>query len=257
MKLPREAIGSCWGPPGRSLRLAIEHLAQHRGGICFCVDLDPRWVIKLLKDRKFDEANRYKGALHRPGADHPGGGHNTSAVHTAEVAAALDEALRAGRLEDMRRKSDIRSGGQPAQHSRHGHTGIFSGAPNSPQSSPARRWRKCWKPRLHDADLRQHAHGPRCSKPVGPHRWLQDQLLRPPAAGRHPGREPPTITTNWLIRSDWPRAVDHVDQRVLMPLFPERDEGERETAVREIPLGRRQRRAALQPTGGRNTVGVY
>src|SRR5437762_13935154 len=33
----------------RRLRLAVEHLCQHRGGICFCVDLDPRWVIKLIK----------------------------------------------------------------------------------------------------------------------------------------------------------------------------------------------------------------
>ena len=38
------------GPSGpRRLRLAVEHLAQYRGGICFCVDLDPRWVIKLIK----------------------------------------------------------------------------------------------------------------------------------------------------------------------------------------------------------------
>ena len=45
--------GSNWlmlGPSGpRRLRLAVEHLAQFRGGICFCVDLDPRWVIKLIK----------------------------------------------------------------------------------------------------------------------------------------------------------------------------------------------------------------
>jgi phenylacetate-coenzyme A ligase PaaK-like adenylate-forming protein len=45
--------GSNWlmlGPSGpRRLRLAVEHLAQHRGGICFCVDLDPRWVIKLIQ----------------------------------------------------------------------------------------------------------------------------------------------------------------------------------------------------------------
>ena len=45
--------GSNWlmlGPSGpRRLRLAVEHLAQHRGGISFCVDLDPRWVIKLIK----------------------------------------------------------------------------------------------------------------------------------------------------------------------------------------------------------------
>ncbi len=38
------------GPSGpRRLRLAVEHLAQVRGGIAFGVDLDPRWVIKLLR----------------------------------------------------------------------------------------------------------------------------------------------------------------------------------------------------------------
>src|SRR6187399_281606 len=56
--------GSNWlmlGPSGpRRLRLAVEHLAQHRGGICFCVDLDPRWVIKLIKRGKIDEAEAYK-----------------------------------------------------------------------------------------------------------------------------------------------------------------------------------------------------
>ena len=34
--------------------------AQHRGGICFCVDLDPRWVIKLIKRGDIQEAERYK-----------------------------------------------------------------------------------------------------------------------------------------------------------------------------------------------------
>jgi len=55
--------GSNWlmlGPSGpRRLRLAVEHLAQHRGGICFCVDLDPRWVVKLLKRGKTEEAKLY------------------------------------------------------------------------------------------------------------------------------------------------------------------------------------------------------
>lgn len=55
--------GSNWlmlGPSGpRRLRLAVEHLCQFRGGICFCVDLDPRWVVKLLKKGKVDEAKAY------------------------------------------------------------------------------------------------------------------------------------------------------------------------------------------------------
>ena len=56
--------GSNWlmlGPSGpRRLRLAIEHLAQHRGGISFCVDLDPRWVIKLIKKGWMDHLEAYK-----------------------------------------------------------------------------------------------------------------------------------------------------------------------------------------------------
>jgi phenylacetate-coenzyme A ligase PaaK-like adenylate-forming protein len=56
--------GADWlhvGPSGpRRLRLAIEHLAQHRGGICFMVDLDPRWVIKLIKARQMEQMEAYK-----------------------------------------------------------------------------------------------------------------------------------------------------------------------------------------------------
>jgi hypothetical protein len=56
--------GSDWlmvGPSGpRRLRLAVEHLAQHRGGISFCIDLDPRWVIKLIKARQMDQVEAYK-----------------------------------------------------------------------------------------------------------------------------------------------------------------------------------------------------
>jgi len=56
--------GSNWlmlGPSGpRRLRLAIEHLAQYRGGICFCIDLDPRWVIKLIKKGWMEHLEAYK-----------------------------------------------------------------------------------------------------------------------------------------------------------------------------------------------------
>jgi len=56
--------GSKWlsvGPSGpRRLRLAVEHLANYRGGSCYHVDLDPRYVQKLLHAKKFDEANFYK-----------------------------------------------------------------------------------------------------------------------------------------------------------------------------------------------------
>ena len=79
--LPEEFFpkGSNWlmlGPSGpRRLRLSVEHLAQHRGGICFCIDLDPRWVIKLIQrgwmehlkayqDHCIDQATTILGAGH-------------------------------------------------------------------------------------------------------------------------------------------------------------------------------------------------
>src|SRR6476619_2090196 len=56
--------GSNWlmlGPSGpRRLRLSVEHLAQYRGGICFCVDLDPRWVVKLIKKGWSEHLEAYK-----------------------------------------------------------------------------------------------------------------------------------------------------------------------------------------------------
>lgn len=64
--LPEEYFpkGANWlmlGPSGpRRLRLAVEHLCQYRGGICFCIDLDPRWVVKLIKKGWMDHLEAYK-----------------------------------------------------------------------------------------------------------------------------------------------------------------------------------------------------
>ncbi len=64
--LPDEGFprGSDWlslGPTGpRRLRLAVEHLAQARGGILFCLDMDPRWFTKCLKRGMHEVALAYK-----------------------------------------------------------------------------------------------------------------------------------------------------------------------------------------------------
>ena len=64
--LPEEHFpkGANWlmlGPSGpRRLRLAVEHLCQYRGGICFCVDLDPRWVVKLIKKGWMEHLKAYQ-----------------------------------------------------------------------------------------------------------------------------------------------------------------------------------------------------
>ena len=58
---PRGANWLMLGPSGpRRLRLSIEHLAQFRGGICFCVDLDPRWVVKLIQKGWMEHLEAYK-----------------------------------------------------------------------------------------------------------------------------------------------------------------------------------------------------
>jgi len=58
---PKGANWLMLGPSGpRRLRLAVEHLAQHRGGICFCIDLDPRWVVKLIKKGWMEHLEEYK-----------------------------------------------------------------------------------------------------------------------------------------------------------------------------------------------------
>ncbi len=57
---PRGGYWLMVGPTGpRRLRLAIEHLANVRGCSCYFVDLDPRWVKKLISNQKFDEAKDY------------------------------------------------------------------------------------------------------------------------------------------------------------------------------------------------------
>lgn len=49
------------GPTGpRRLRLAVEHLANYRGGSCYHVDLDPRWVKRLIARKEFDQVERYQ-----------------------------------------------------------------------------------------------------------------------------------------------------------------------------------------------------
>jgi len=58
---PRGANWLMLGPSGpRRLRLSIEHLAQYRGGISFCIDLDPRWVIKLIQKGWVEHLEAYK-----------------------------------------------------------------------------------------------------------------------------------------------------------------------------------------------------
>jgi phenylacetate-coenzyme A ligase PaaK-like adenylate-forming protein len=108
--------GSNWlmlGPSGpRRLRLAVEHLCQHRGGICFCVDLDPRWVVKLLKRGQMEQVKAYQEHVIDQGMTVLSAGHDIKCLFTTPK---LLDAL-AARLE--------KEGSSIAQA---GITGIFCG----------------------------------------------------------------------------------------------------------------------------------
>jgi len=60
-------FGADWlhlGPTGpRRLRLAVEYLANIRGGVCFHIDLDPRWVVRLTKEGRRDVLAEYMDHL--------------------------------------------------------------------------------------------------------------------------------------------------------------------------------------------------
>ena len=57
---PRGKNWLMMGPTGpRRLRLAIEHLANYRGGSCYFVDLDPRWVKKVIAKGDVGQAKDY------------------------------------------------------------------------------------------------------------------------------------------------------------------------------------------------------
>src|SRR6266496_1580223 len=91
--------GSNWlmlGPSGpRRLRLAVEHLCQHRGGICFCVDLDPRWVIKIIKKGWMEHLKAYQEHVIDQAATVLSAGHDIKCMFSTPK---LLDAL-AGRLE--------------------------------------------------------------------------------------------------------------------------------------------------------------
>ena len=57
---PRNHYWLMMGPTGpRRLRLAIEHLANVRGCACYFLDLDPRFVKKVISNKQYDVARAY------------------------------------------------------------------------------------------------------------------------------------------------------------------------------------------------------
>ena len=140
--------GSNWlmlGPSGpRRLRLSVEHLAQYRGGVCFCIDLDPRWVVKLIKKGWTEHLQAYKDHCIDQAVTVLQAGHDVRCLFTTPK---LLEAL-AFRLEDM--GTTIR---------KIGISGIFSGGTEFTPQWNRFAHEELLDRRLHDADLREYPHG--------------------------------------------------------------------------------------------------
>jgi hypothetical protein len=257
--------GSNWlmlGPSGpRRLRLAIEHLAQHRDGICFCVDLDPRWVVKLIKQKKIGEANAYKEHCIDQALTILAGGHEIKCMFTTpKLLASFDEALRAGKLEEKYRQlgKPIPAGGLRSIKAT-GITGIFSGGTEfTPEFT-----REAYEEMLDNGEVYMTPTygntlmGLACSKPIGPHDGFKITYYAPQ----------PRAAIEVVDPDDYNRTVDYgqtgrvllttLTKEFFVPRFPERDEGEREAPYEKFPWDGVSGVRPFKELAGTTVVGVY
>ena len=240
---PKGANWLMLGPSGpRRLRLAVEHLAQYRGGISFCVDLDPRWVIKLIKKGWMEHLEAYKGHVIDQAVSILQAGHDIRCTFTTPK---LLESL-ALRLESM--GTSIRKAGI---------TGIFSGGTEfTPQ------WNRFAHEELLDGAYMTPTYGNTlmglaASAPSGPESNYKITYHAPQ----------PRAVIEVVDFDDASKLVDYgqtgrvklttLTREFFVPGFLERDEGERERPHEKYPWdgvsGVRPYRAFAAST----TVGVY
>lgn len=257
--------GSNWlmlGPSGpRRLRLAIEHLTQHRGGICFCVDLDPRWVVKLIKARNIEQANLYKEHCIDQALAILAGGHDIKCMFTTpKLLASFDEAIRAGKLEEKYRSlgKKVPPGGLRSIKAA-GILGLFTGGTEfTPQFT-----REAYEEMLDNGDVYMTPTygntlmGLACSKPIGPHDGFKITYYAPQ----------PRAVIEVVDPKDYSKKVGYGETgRVLLttltreffvPRFPERDEGERETPYERYPWDGVSGVRPFSELAASTVVGVY
>ena len=240
---PRGANWLMLGPSGpRRLRLAVEHLCQHRGGICFCVDLDPRWVIKLIKWGEFAALEKYKAHVIDQAVTLLGAGHEIRCMFTTPK---LLESL-ALRLEEM--GTSIR---------KMGITGIFSGGTEfTPQ------WNRFAHEELLDGAYMTPTYGNTlmglaASAPSGPQNGYKITYYAPQ----------PRAVVQVVDFDDQNTLVDYgqtgrvklttLTREFFMPGFLERDEGEREPPHEKYPWDGVSGVRPFRGFAATTTVGVY
>lgn len=240
---PKGANWLMLGPSGpRRLRLSVEHLCQHRGGISFCVDLDPRWVIKLIKKGWIEHLNAYKDHIIEQALTILSAGHDIKCMFTTpKLLESLAVALE-------KQGSSIRKAGI---------TGIFSGGTEfTPQFT-----------RFAVEELLEGAYmtptygntlmGLAASKPIGPEDGYKISYYAP---------QPRAVVQ--VVDFDNPdKVVDYgktgramlttLTKEFFMPRFLERDEGEREPPYEKYPWDGISGVRPFHGFAASTTVGVY
>jgi hypothetical protein len=241
---PRGANWLMLGPSGpRRLRLAVEHLAQHRGGICFCVDLDPRWVIKLIRMGDMAELEAYKSHVIDQAVTILNAGHSIRCMFTTPK---LLEAL-AEELEN--RGTSIREAGI---------TGIFCGGTEfTPQYT-----RFAMEELLGEGVYLTPTYGNTlmglaCSKPVTPEEGYKITYYAPQ----------PRAVIEVVRFDDYDTPVGYgetgrvrlttLTRETFIPGFMERDEGAREPPYEKYPWDGVSGVRPFRELAATTTVGVY
>ncbi len=246
--LPDECFpkGSNWlmlGPSGpRRLRLAVEHLAHHRGGICFCVDLDPRWVIKLIRKGWMDHLKAYQAHVIDQALTVLSAGHDIRCLFSTPK---LIEAL-ANRLEEE--GSSIKEAGI---------TGIFAGGTEfTPQ------WNRFANEELLDGVYMTPTYG----------NTLMGLAASPPSGAAEGYKityyaPQPRAVLQVVDPDDADRVVEYggtgrvmlttLTKEFFVPRFLERDEGEREPPCDLYPWDGVSGVRPFSALASSTTVGVY
>ncbi len=232
------------GPSGpRRLRLAVEHLCQHRGGICFCVDLDPRWVIKLIKLGLMEELERYKAHVIEQAITILHAGHDIRCLFTTPK---LLEAL-AEELEN--RGSSIRA---------EGITGIFAGGTEFTPQYTRFAMEELLGPGVYMTPTYGNTlMGLACSRPVTPEEGYKIAYYAPQ----------PRAVIEVVDFQDRDRVVGYgrtgrvrlttLTRETFIPGFLERDEGEREPPYEKYPWDGVSGVRPFRQFAASTTVGVY
>jgi hypothetical protein len=240
---PRGANWLMLGPSGpRRLRLAVEHLCQHRGGICFCVDLDPRWVIKLIKKGWIEHLNAYKDHVIEQALTVLSAGHDIKCLFTTpklleSLAAALEK-----------KGSSIKDAGI---------TGIFSGGteftPQFTRFAVEELLGGVYMTPTYGNTLM----GLACSKPVGPEDGYKISYYAPQ----------PRAVVQVVDFANPDQLADYgktgrvmlttLTKEFFMPRFLERDEGEREPPYEKYPWDGVSGVRPFHGFASTTTVGVY